>query len=187
MVRTTLSGAMLLMLASVAQAEPAKTTPIRIEELVAQAEADNAEAQVLLATMHLKGAVRHPDTGKAVGLLERAAAKGDAAANALLGEMYVTGKGVGTDPAKGRKYLHAAANAGHAPSQFNLAVMLFTGTGGERDPVQGIKWLALASANGDAVLRARADAKMIPVAKALGPTRTNEGLELARQWMFLKK
>lgn len=187
MVRTVLSGAMLLVLAGMAQAEPARPSPLRLEELIAQAEADNVQAQVLLATLHLKGAVPRPDPAKAVRLLESAAAKGNAAANALLGEMYVTGTGVAADPVKGRARLRVAAEAGHAPSQYNLAVMLFTGAGGDRDPVQGVKWLALASANGDDVLRARADAKMIPVARTLGPTRTAEGLEAARQWMFMKR
>lgn len=175
-------------LAGAAHAEPAKGKPIAINlrQLVQQADADNAGAQVLLATMHLKGAVKEADPVKAADLLERAAAKGNVSAKVMLAELYLKGHGVTTDPAQARLLLHQAADAGHPHSQYNLAVMLFTGKGGDRDPVQGIKWLTLAVANGDAALRAKADAKMKPVAQVVSKADLAEGLEAARQWKMLK-
>jgi TPR repeat protein len=175
-------------LAGAAHAEVATGKPIEIsvQQLVQQADADNAGAQLLLATMHLKGAVKDADPVKAATLLDRAAAKGNVPAKAMLAEMYLNGQGVAADPAQARRLLQQAADAGHPHSQFNLAVMLFTGKGGDRDPVQGVKWLALSSANGDAALREKADAKMKPVARIVSKTVLTEGLEAARQWMLLK-
>lgn len=176
-------------LAGAAHAEPAKGKPIEISmrQLVEQADADNADAQLLLATMYLKGAVKDADPAKAANLLERAAAKGNVPAKVMLAELYLKGQGVAADPAQARRLLHQAAEAGHPHSQFNLALMLFTGKGGDRDPVQGIKWLALASANGDAALREKADAKMKPVAQIVSKDSLTEGLEAARHWLLLKQ
>lgn len=176
-------------LAGGAQAEPAKGKPVEVnlQQLVQQADADNAGAQFLLATMHLKGAVNDADPAKAASLLERSAAKGNVSAKVMLAELYMKGQGVAADPVQARRLMQQAADAGHPHSQFNLAVMMFTGKGGDRDPVQGVKWLALAAVNGDAVLREKADAKMKPVAKTLSKTDLAEGLDAARQWMMLKR
>ncbi|CAA7625159.1 tetratricopeptide repeat protein [Magnetospirillum sp. UT-4] len=177
-----------LMLAAIAAfgAEPA-ARPMALEQLLAEADTGNADALVLLAMLHRKGAVSGAEPAKAVAMLERAAAKGSVPAYAMLGEMYFGGAGIPADWPKSVAWLRRAAEAGHGPSQYNLALMLFVGRGTERDPVQGLKWLALAATTPDAALRAKAEAKIRPVAQAMGPTGVAEGMEAARQWTMLKK
>jgi TPR repeat protein len=86
-----------------------------------------------------------------IGMLERAAAKGEARAAAILGVLKMTGlAGYSRDLAAGREMLERAVAAGDGPAAHVLGDGYISGWAGSIDPAKAERLLRLASDRGDA-------------------------------------
>jgi TPR repeat protein len=85
-----------------------------------------------------------------VGMLERAAAKGEARAAAILGVLKMTGlAGYSRDLSAGREMLERAVAAGDGPAAHVLGDGYISGWAGSIDPANAERFLRLASDRGD--------------------------------------
>ena len=114
---------------SVASIGPQRAAPShdKGKDLQAEAILGNPAAQYELALRYIGGRTIPRDYGKAIGLLEKAAAKGLAPAQYRLGSMYEKGIGTKRDPAKALLWYERAGKAGNIRAMHNYAVMLAEG------------------------------------------------------------
>jgi uncharacterized protein len=108
--------------------------------LIRAAEADEVEAQTLLATLALRGVYsnthsgpfevastvtdQHPNYRVALHWAEQAAARGSAEAQAILGYVFTDGPAELRDHERGQQYYLYSANAGFAHGQLGWALIL---------------------------------------------------------------
>ncbi|NKC14963.1 MAG: hypothetical protein GKR94_23080 [Gammaproteobacteria bacterium] len=104
-----------------------------------------AEAQHLLAQVHLKTQFAGYDTHEAFRLMRLSAAQGLPIAQHDLGEMYRHGIGVEPDPLAAFSWHLRAARQRLRPSERKLSQMYAAGEGVQRDADQAAKWAARAA------------------------------------------
>ncbi len=143
------------------------------EEQLANAEANDPDAQYEVAMMYLSGRGVKKDFDAALGWLGKAAANGNqraasklkrlqtqkkkftsslrkaesgqAASQYDVGMMYLKGRGVNQDAAQGRQWLEKAAAQSHKKAITRLAILLFKGEGGAPDYTRARQLLGSAS------------------------------------------
>ncbi len=124
------------------------------EALLADARADEANAQVVLADQYRHAKPEMRDLKQAVRWYRRAADGGHAGARFALGEMYAKGEGVRQDYAAAAKWYRLAAGVGgNADAQFALGDLYFNGRGVGNDIGQAIDWYRKAARKGHPVAR----------------------------------
>lgn len=101
---------------------------ISIDELISQAEKENTEAQLHLATRYISGEYEDIDLNKGFFWLQKAAEKGNSEAIYQLGLCYIIGQGVEIDIETGLDYISDAAEAGYVPAQGCLGHIFYKGT-----------------------------------------------------------
>ncbi|HEY4134317.1 MAG TPA: tetratricopeptide repeat protein [Alphaproteobacteria bacterium] len=128
-------------------------------QLIASADAGNAEAEYAAAALILLGGMpstAHPallDPAKADALavkyLVDASTKGNAPAQYLLGTLYLSGRGVTMDALRAKSLFTTAADAGNTDAQNALGQMLRKGLAGARDDKGAAAWFEKASSQGN--------------------------------------
>ena len=160
-----------------------------ISQLEADAARGKGKALIQLADIFTRGEIVAPDTDRALGYLEKAAAQGDAAAYSRLAKLYAE-----TDqPEREREALQKAADAGDARAQAKLAKLFLEAGTSETNGAAGrhyaeeaigqgseaaMVYLGLALVRGDvlapepepgeALLRRASDAGYLRASTALG-------------------
>ncbi len=101
---------------------------ISINELISQAENENIEAQLHLATRYISGEYEDIDLNKGIFWLQKAAENGNVEAGYQLGLSYILGNGIEPDVERGFSYILDAAETGYVPAQGCLGHMFYKGT-----------------------------------------------------------
>jgi TPR repeat protein len=121
-----------------------------LKQLTPLAQQGNAEAQVVLGTMYLKGQGVARDPSQALKWYTSSAEQGNSEGQFYLGSMYLMGAGVTHNVAQGLKWLGLSANQGNSDSQVLLGLVYLQGNGGvARDLVEADMWFHLAASRGD--------------------------------------
>lgn len=120
------------------------------QDLLADAEAGDAGAQLLLGHMYANGQGGAPqDFAEAVKWFTRAAEQGSGDAQFMLGSMYAEGRGVTQDYQRAVKWYAMAAEQGNVEIQIMLGIMYAEGQNVAQDLNKAIKWFNMAAAQGN--------------------------------------
>jgi TPR repeat protein len=144
-------GVILLLLAGSAIQLPGQSTDAdrkRFDEIKAQADKGDAEAQLNVAAHYTSGDGVARDPAKAVKYIRKAAEQGSARAQCMLGLIYANGNGVKPDLAESARWLHRAATQGLAEAQFDLGMCYAKGDGVGENAVLAADWYRKAAAQG---------------------------------------
>ena len=113
------------------------------KELTPLAEKGNADAQLLLGKMYMKGQGVLRDDNQAIKWFKASATQGNADAQFFLGSIYLLPH---RDIAEGVKWLHLSADQGQQDAQYLLGKAYLQGAKElPRDPIQAEMWLRLAA------------------------------------------
>lgn len=116
----------------------------------AAANAGNAEAQLTLGYLYMKGQGVDVNLNKAVQLFAQAAEQGNRDAQYNVGLAHLRGHGAELNLAKAYQWFVRAAEQGDAGAQYNIGVMLWNGEGTEKNMPLAMAWFTLAAEAGDA-------------------------------------
>ncbi|MDB5733621.1 MAG: hypothetical protein JWP16_1494 [Alphaproteobacteria bacterium] len=119
-----------------------------VQQLVARADAGDAQAQAKLALAYLRGEGVQSDAGAAVRWSAPAAEAGQPIAQYLLGTLYGQGEGVKPDAARAFRLFQAAAMKGNLKAMHNLAIAYAQGQGTAKDETRAADWFARAAEHG---------------------------------------
>jgi TPR repeat protein len=120
-----------------------KDYAIAFKEATPLAEQGNADAQVLLGRMYMRGQGVLLDPDQAIKWLKLSAAQGNADAQFLLGSIYLLPQ---KDVPEGLKWMRLSAEQGNQDAQYLLGKAYIQGLQGlPRDPIQAEMWLSLAA------------------------------------------
>jgi uncharacterized protein len=112
------------------------------------AQAGDARAQYLLASLYVNGNGVPKDMKEAATWLERSAAQGYGRAGADLGMSYLVGRYHPKDTKLGAELLFKAASQGEPSAMYNLGVMYRDGLGVPPDPAKAAKYFSDAAEKG---------------------------------------
>ena len=156
----------------------AKESPA-IQQLRAQADKGNVEAQFALAQAYDRGRDVPIDKVEAVRWYMRAAEQGDAFSQYLLGNNSWNGTGMPRSEQEAVRWWQRAAAQGFAPAQSSLGRALVTGGQGVLpDKAQAYLWLALSAGQGDQ----EADQQRATLVKQLPPDQLAQAKRLVKEW-----
>jgi TPR repeat protein len=110
------------------------------------AERGNANAQVALGEMYIRGTGVPKDSEIGLGWFRKAADQGNSTAELIMGTFYRNGLGVPKDAAKAFGWLNKAAAQGESKAQIALGSMYFSGEGTPEDKVLAYAWSNVAAA-----------------------------------------
>jgi AcrR family transcriptional regulator len=119
-----------------------------VQQLVARADAGDAQAQAKLALAYLRGEGVQSDAAAAARWSTPAAQAGQPIAQYLLGTLYGQGQGVKPDAARAFRLFRAAAAKGNLKAMHNLAIAYAQGLGTARDEARAADWFARAAEHG---------------------------------------
>jgi TPR repeat protein len=142
----------------------------RFAQVQKRAQANNAEAQTILASCYDLGHNVAPNRKENIRWLTLAANQGYAPAEYELGHIYLYGSGVPSDYQQALLWEEKAAQQGEAEAQRDLAFMYEQGFGIKADPQQAILWNRKAAAQGERVAQ-------LQLAKALEGQNRGEAME----------
>ena len=120
------------------------------QDLLAKAEAGDAEAQFNLGIAYARGEGVSEDMFKAARWIKKAAEKNYAKACSQLGGMYYFGDGLLINKEEASKWWKKAADLGDTKAQFNIGLMLFKGDGIRPDEKKALEWFTKAANQGHA-------------------------------------
>ena len=120
-----------------------------LQEVIQNAEQEQAEAQYNLGLMCFNGDGKPQNKQEAAKWFRKAAEQGYVYAQYNLGVMYDTGDGIPKDNKEAIKWYRKAAEQGDAKAQFNLGVMYASGDGILQDKQEAAKWYHKAAEQGD--------------------------------------
>lgn len=153
-----IAGSLVAAFPALSYGQSAPTSKGLSGDLVAKAEAGDAQAQFEAAYLVLareqtdKSIPSLSDEQKAqataVRYLQEAAKSGRADAEHLLGSVYLAGIGVAKDESRAKELFRRSAEAGDADGENALGQMLFKGQAGERDDTAAVEWFEKAVAQG---------------------------------------
>lgn len=138
-------------LTAVALGTPAPTLgaePLSVPQLIAAAEAGDAQAQADLAWRHWFGDGVEQDRELGVRWFRRAADQGHGEACYWLGSAYEEGIGVTADPAEAARWYRRGAEAGDPNARVALGLLLAEGRGMARDDAAAVRWFRAAAEDG---------------------------------------
>jgi TPR repeat protein len=151
---------------------------VAFEDLTAQAEAGNAEAELNLGWLYHDGWVVPQDSVFAVQLFAKAAEQGLADAQFWLGWMYDIGEGVRRDSSVAFMWYRKAADQGDGDAQHNLGIKYRDGAGVSKDPVAAYLWLSLAATQGERF----AEKSRNDLQSTMTPAQLAEAQRLVAEW-----
>ena len=123
--------------------------PKTMQEIIRDAEAGDAAAQLTLSLCYFTGDGVEANKQTGAEWCRKAAEQGHAPAQLALGVFHFNGDGVPKDMAEGAKWCRKAAEQGYAAAQFNLGACYELGTGVKKDKQEAIKWYTLAADQGE--------------------------------------
>lgn len=112
------------------------------------AENGNADAQLLMGIMYMRGLGVSKDTSKAYDMYLKAAEQGQAAAMHNLASMHYRGEGIPINFSEAREWNRKAAESGLTIAQHDYAAMLESGVGGSRDMNGALRFYQMAARGG---------------------------------------
>jgi hypothetical protein len=196
----------IFVMAEIKPPPPPPYVPGDIDELKAQAQSGNVEAEYRLgvsyeqeqdfnnAMVWLQKAAEqgkveaqsslgilqatHQDYTDARQWFQRAAAQGDAGSEVNLAILDLNGYGTKPDPATAAAWLQKAAAQGSAQGQFILGELYEQGQGVKQDVIQAYAWLKLAQMQGSA----EAEKELPNCAHAMTPDQIAAGEKLVSQF-----
>ena len=123
-----------------------------VGEVIAMAEAGDAEAQIALAQRYRFGVDVSKDPAKAVEWFQKAAEQGNVQAQFSVGYMYAAAEGgFERNLPKAVEWYRKAAEGGHANAQVNLGNMYRSGDGVSKDLPMTLYWFQKAADQGYAM------------------------------------
>ncbi len=145
--KATFWGLLTVLLLAAAQL-PAQTNQT-IQELKANAEKGDADAQFTLSCCYASGRGVAKDEVEAMKWTRKAAEQNFPQAQFALGLFYEDGKVLNTNYVEAVKWIRKAAEQGLAVAQFQMSLHYFVGEGVPQNFVEACKWDILASAQGN--------------------------------------
>lgn len=91
-----------------------------LDKIISEAEAGNAQSQLILGRLYVKGDRVKMDNAEALKWYRKAAVQGNAMAQTQVAIMYQDGKGVKADPVEAVNWYRKAAEQGYAIAQYAL-------------------------------------------------------------------
>ncbi len=147
-----------------------------LKEFRSLAEQGNADAQVNLGTMYMRGQGVSRDLEQALKWFKAAAEQGNADGQFLLGAAYLLPR---KDIPEGLKWIRLSAEQGNQDAQMLLGKAYMDGDNGvPRDPVQGEMWLRLAAKNNLPFY----EAQLASAERQMSPDQIAKGKALAEAW-----
>lgn len=147
-----------------------------LKELTPLAEQGNADAQLLLGEMYMKGQGVVKDSEQARKWFRRSGEQGNADAQFFLGAMYLL---PGKDIIQGVKWLRLSAEQGQQDAQLLLGKAYLQGAKDvPRDPVQAEMWLQLAAKDNLEFY----ETELMSAEKQMTPDQVAQGKALAEAW-----
>ena len=125
--------------------EKTETGPKQGDELRANAEAGDPNAQYQLGLRYYNGEGLAKDLTEAAKCFRKSAEQGLAAAEGYLGTCYFRGEGVSKDFEEAVKWSRKAAEQGDSRGQANLGIAYVNGLGVAKDEVEAVKWFRKAA------------------------------------------
>ncbi len=147
-----------------------------LNELTAEANQGDAEAQFKLGYMYKSGEKIPKNYPQALHWYTKAAEQGNVRAQYNLAVMYNGGQEIPQDYPQALHWYTKAAEQGHTNAQFNLGVMYYNGQGTPRNLKQAYIWLALATDASQGYQDTRDK-----IAKALTESELNEAQQEAEK------
>lgn len=120
------------------------------QEMLQEAEQNNAVAQREVAIMYANGQGAPQDPAKAATWYRRAADQGDALAQLHLGFLYEDGNGVPKNAQEAARWYRQAADQGEPGGHFHLGLLYYKGEGVPRDLAEAVRSFRQAAKQGDA-------------------------------------
>jgi len=145
-------------------------SPGKFAQIQKKAEANNPEAQTILASCYDLGRNVAPNRKENIRWLTLAANQGYAPAESELGHIYLYGSGIPSDYRQAFVWAEKAAPQGEAEAQRDLAFMYEQGFGVKADAQQAIFWNRKAAAQGERQAQ-------LQLAKALEGQNPGEAME----------
>ncbi|GBO90188.1 tetratricopeptide repeat protein [Marinobacter salsuginis] len=108
----------------------------------------NADAQLLMGVMYIRGLGVSKDASKAYDMYLKAAEQGQAAAMHNLASMHYRGEGIPINFNEAREWNRKAAETGLTIAQHDYAAMLESGVGGSRDINGALRFYQMAARGG---------------------------------------
>ncbi len=163
-------------LASARQAYEKKDYDSAFRELKPLAEQGNADAQLILGKMYMKGDGVLKDPDQAMKWFKASGAQGNADAQFFVGSMYLMPR---KDIAEGVKWLRVSAEQGNQDAQLLLGKAYMEGTRElPRDLVQAEMWLLLAAKDNLPFY----EAELAAAERRMRPDEVAKGKALAEAW-----
>lgn len=149
------------------------SNPGKFAQVRKKAEANNAEAQTVLASCYDLGRNVPPNRKENIHWLTLAANQGYAPAQAQLGHIYLYGSGIPSDYQQALIWEKNAAQQGEAEAQRDLAFMYEHGFGVNADPKEATFWNRKAAGQGERMAQ-------LQLAKALEKQDRDEAMRWYR-------
>jgi hypothetical protein len=146
----------------------------RFAQIQKKAQANNAEAQTILASCYDLGRNVAPNRKENIRWLTLAANQGYAPAESQLGHIYLYGSGIPSDYQQALLWEKKAAEQGEVEAQRDLAFMYEQGFGVKADPNEAVKWNRKAAEQGEREAQ-------LQLAKALEAQNRGEAMEWYRK------
>ena len=127
---------------------PVEAERVLFNQVKAQADKGNAQAQLQLGSFYVNGIGVAPDAGKAFKWHRKAAEQGLASAQYQVGLDYANGDGVKQSRAEATHWFRAAAEQGFGQAQLELGLCYLEGRGIGQNEVEALKWFRSASGRG---------------------------------------
>jgi TPR repeat protein len=123
-------------------AQPGEPHRKPFNDVRAQAERGEAQAQFQLGSLYLSGSLVGVarDEVEAANWFRKAADQNQTDAQSCLGFCYLNGQGVPKDPVEGVRWLRKAAEQNQSDAQNNLGLCYANGQGVAKDEVEAVKW-----------------------------------------------
>ena len=119
------------------------------EDLLARAEAGDANAQLTIGAMYATGGGVAQDEEEAVHWYRKAADQGEVKAQNEIGLYYAVGQGLAQNDGEAVAWHFLVAGQGNAVAQFNLGRRYFTGRGVPQDEEEAVHWYRKAADQGE--------------------------------------
>jgi TPR repeat protein len=148
--------------------------PARFAQIKKRAEANNAEAQTILASCYDLGRNVEPNRKENIHWLTLAANQGYAPAESQLGHIYLYGSGIPSDYQQALVWEKKAAQQGEPEAQRDLAFMYEEGFGVRADPQEAMLWNRKSAQQGERIAQ-------LQLARALETTNRAEAIEWYRK------
>ena len=133
---------------ALAMSSPPQPAFLRLEAMMAAADAGDANAQTALGRNYLNGDGVAADMNEALRWLQLASGNGHAVAQYTLATIYARSSSANSDPFAAKFWFQSAAEQGNRMAMNDLAMFYTQGLGTDQDTTEAAHWFAMAAALG---------------------------------------